>query len=147
VRRREFIVSLGGAAAWPVIARAQKAKRMRRIGALMPFAATDGQAQARNAAFLQGLQQLGWIVGHNVQIDYRWSTQGSADETCKGAAELVALTPDVILTSGTAAVAPLLHATREIPIVFVNVGDPVGAPPESASGAQSRLWLLQWEWR
>jgi putative tryptophan/tyrosine transport system substrate-binding protein len=127
VRRREFIVSLGGAAAWPVIARAQKAKRMRRIGALMPFAATDGQAQARNAAFLQGLQQLGWIVGHNVQIDYRWSTQGSADETRKGAAELVALTPDVILTSGTAAVAPLLHATREIPIVFVNVGDPVGA--------------------
>jgi putative tryptophan/tyrosine transport system substrate-binding protein len=127
IGRRELIVALGGAAAaWPFAARSQQSKQMRRIGALMPFAENDGQAHARNAAFLQGLQQLGWTVGHNVQIDYRWSA-GSADETRKDAAELVALAPDVILTSGTAGVAPLLQATRTIPIVFVNVGDPVGA--------------------
>jgi putative ABC transport system substrate-binding protein len=98
LNRRDFITLLGGAAAWPLVARAQQSRRMRRIGALMPFAANDGQAQARNAAFLQGLQQLGWAVGHNVQIDYRWSA-GSADQTRKDAAELVALTPDVIVTS------------------------------------------------
>ena len=124
--RRDFITLLGGAAAWPLVARAQQSRRMRRIGALMPFAANDGQAQARNAAFLQGLQQLGWAVGHNVQIDYRWSA-GSADQTRKDAAELVALTPDVIVTSGTAGLGPLLQATRKIPVVFVTVGDPVGA--------------------
>jgi putative ABC transport system substrate-binding protein len=93
--------------------------------ALMPFAASDGQAQARNAAFLQGLQQLGWTVGRNIQIDYRWSG-GSADDTRKSAAELVALAPEVILTSGSAGMGPLLQATRTIPIVFVNVPDPVG---------------------
>jgi putative ABC transport system substrate-binding protein len=92
----------------------------------MPFPANDGQAQARNAAFLQGLQQLGWSVGRNIQIDYRWSA-GSADNTRKDAAELIALAPEVILTSGGAGVAPLLQATRTIPIVFVNVADPVGS--------------------
>jgi putative ABC transport system substrate-binding protein len=91
----------------------------------MPYAASDGQAQARNAAFLQGLQQLGWTVGRNIQIDYRWSA-GSADDTRKSATELVALAPEVILTTGSAGMGPLLQATRTIPIVFVNVPDPVG---------------------
>ena len=127
IGRRKFLAALGTAGAvWPLAARAQQREKMRRIGVLLPFAANDGQAQARNAAFLQGLQQLGWTVGYNVQIDYRWSA-GSADETRKDAAELIALTPDVILTSGTAGVGPLLQANRKIPVVFVNVGDPVGA--------------------
>ena len=127
MRRREFIkVIAGSAAAWPLAARAQQNKQMRRVGALMPFAANDPQAQTRNAAFLQGLQQLGWIVGHNLQIDYRWSG-GNEDDTRKYAAELVALAPDVIFTSGSAAVGPLQRATRTVPIVFAATPDPVGA--------------------
>jgi putative ABC transport system substrate-binding protein len=127
MNRRELITLLGGAAAtWPLAARAQQRKPMRRIGVLMPYAANDPQAQARNAAFLQGLQQSGWSVGDNVQIDYRWSG-GNADETRKYAAELVALAPDVIFTSGSAAVEPLRRATRTVPIVFALAPDPVGA--------------------
>jgi putative tryptophan/tyrosine transport system substrate-binding protein len=127
MRRREFITLIGGVAAvWPVAARAQQNERMRRVAALMPFAANDPQVQTRHAAFLQGLQQLGWIVGHNLQIDYRWSG-GNEDETRKDAAELVALTPDVIFASGSAAVGPLRRATRTVPIVFALVIDPVGS--------------------
>jgi putative ABC transport system substrate-binding protein len=92
----------------------------------MPYTANDPQAQNRNAAFLQGLQQLGWTIGQNVQIDYRWS-EGKEDDTRKYAAELVALAPDVIFTSGSAAIGPLRRATRTVPIVFVLVPDPVGA--------------------
>jgi len=92
----------------------------------MPYTANDSQSQNRNAAFLQGLQQLGWTVGQNVQIDYRWSA-GDEDDTRKYAAELVALAPDVIFVSGSAAVEPLRRATRTVPIVFVLVPDPVGA--------------------
>jgi putative ABC transport system substrate-binding protein len=99
---------------------------MRRVAALMPYGANDPVAQNRNAAFLQGLQQLGWTVGQNVQIDYRWAA-GSADDTRKYAAELVALAPDVIFASGSGAVEPLRRATRTVPIVFVLVADPVGA--------------------
>jgi len=99
---------------------------MRRIAALMPFTATDAQAQARNTAFLQGLQQLGWTVGRNIQIDYRWSA-GNVDDTRKYASELVALAPEVIFVAGTATVAPLLQVTRSIPIVFALVPDPVGS--------------------
>ena len=90
IRRREFILLLGGAAAWPLAARAQQSKRIRRVGVLMPYVANDPQAQARNAAFLQGLQQLGWTVGNNVEIDYRWSG-GNEEDTRKYVAELVAL--------------------------------------------------------
>jgi putative ABC transport system substrate-binding protein len=99
---------------------------MRRVAVLMPQSANDPQAQNRNAAFLQALQQLGWTVGRNVQIDYRWSA-GSEDETRKYAAELVALAPDVIFTSGSAALDPLRRATRTVPIVFVLIPDPVGS--------------------
>ena len=126
MKRREFITLLGGAAAWPIVATAQQGKRMRRVGVLMPYAANDPQAHARNAAFLQGLQQLAWTVGNNVEIDYRWSG-GNEDDTRRYAAELVALAPDVIFTSGSAAVGPLQRATRTVPIVFAQVPDPVGA--------------------
>ena len=128
MRRREFITLLGGAAAaWPLAARAQQAERMRRIGVLMASAADDPESQARIAAFLQGLQQLGWTDGRNVRIDTRWATT-NADDLRRHAAELAALAPDVILAAtGTATVAPLLQATRTVPIVFVIVIDPVGA--------------------
>jgi putative tryptophan/tyrosine transport system substrate-binding protein len=129
MRRRDFVRAIvGSATAWPLTLRAQqsKPKAMRRVAALMPYSANDPQAQNRNAAFLQALQQLGWTVGQNVQIDYRWSA-GSEDDTRKYAAELVALAPDVIFTAGAAAIEPLRRATRTVPIVFVQVPDPVGA--------------------
>jgi putative ABC transport system substrate-binding protein len=127
IGRREFIALLGGAAAaWPLGARAQQSERVRRIGALMNLAENDPEGQARNAAFLQGLQQLGWTDGRNVRIEYRW-TLGDADRIRKYVTELVALTPDVILAAGAATMGFLLQATRTIPIVFVNLADPVGA--------------------
>jgi len=126
MKRREFITLLAGAAAWPLAARAQQRERMRRIGVLMNLTADDPDSPVRLAAFLQGLQQLGWTVGQNVQIDYRWGA-GSADLMRKYAAELVTLAPDVILAHSSAAVAPLLQETRAVPIVFAVVADPVGA--------------------
>jgi putative tryptophan/tyrosine transport system substrate-binding protein len=124
VRRRELISLLGGAAAWPLAARAQ-GERMRRIGVLMN-ANEDSDQQASLAAFTQALQQLGWTEGRNVQIETRWA-RGSAPEIRRHAGELVALAPDVIFATGTAAMGPFLQATRTVPIVFVNVADPVGA--------------------
>jgi putative tryptophan/tyrosine transport system substrate-binding protein len=126
MRRREFITLLGGAAAWPLAARAQQGARMRRIGILINLASDDAEGQARLAAFHQGLQQLGWTVGRNVQIDYRWGA-GDADRIRKFAAELVALAPDVILSTGSPSAAALQQATRTVPIVFVTVVDPVGS--------------------
>jgi putative ABC transport system substrate-binding protein len=126
MRRREFMSLIGAAVAWPLAARAQQGERMRRIGVLVNLPADDPQAQARNAAFLQGLQQLGWTVGRNVMIDFRWGA-GNADNTRKFAAELVALAPDVILAPGTSTLQPLQQATHVVPIVFVHVADPVGA--------------------
>ena len=96
MRRREFITLLGGAAAWPLAVRAQQAERMRRIGVLTPFAAEDPEAQARVAAFVNGLQQLGWTDGRNLRIDIRWGA-GDAERIRRYAAELVALAPDAIL--------------------------------------------------
>jgi putative ABC transport system substrate-binding protein len=126
MRRREFITLLSGAAAWPLTARAQQPERMRRIGVLVNLPADDPQAQVRNAALLQGLQELGWTVGRNLRIDFRWGA-GNAENVRKFAAELVALAPDVILAPGTSTLEPLLQATRAVPIVFVHVPDPVGA--------------------
>jgi putative ABC transport system substrate-binding protein len=126
VRRREFIAGLGGAAAWPVAARAQQGERMRRIAVLAGGGADDADRQERNTAFVQELQNLGWTVGRNVQIDYRLGF-GDLNALRRHAAEIVALAPDVIQTSGTASMAPLLQATRTVPIVFTNVADPVGA--------------------
>jgi putative ABC transport system substrate-binding protein len=127
IRRREFITLLGGAAAWPVAARAQQGERMRRIGVLMSQASGDPVGQARNVAFVQGLQELGWTVGRDVHIDYRWAAEDVEQSSRRNATELVALAPDVILATGGVRVEPLLQITRTVPIVFVQVTDPVGA--------------------
>ena len=126
IGRREFIALLGGAAAWPLAARAQQPSRMRRIGVLTPFPADDAEGHARLTAFTQALQQSGWTVGQNVRIDYRWGP-GNPATMRKHATELVALEPDVILALTTAAVGPLLEASRTVPIVFATVADPVAA--------------------
>ena len=127
IGRRELLVALGGAAvAWPLAARAQQRERMRRVGVLMNLAADDPEGQARLTAFAQGLQEFGWSEGRNVRIEYRWSA-GQAERARKYAAELVALAPDVILATGSPSVMPLLELTRTLPIVFVQVADPVGA--------------------
>ena len=113
MRRREFITVIAGSAAWPLAARAQQPERVRRIGVLMALSANDPEGQAWVAAFLQGLQELGWSVGRNAIVDIRWFTGNSADAR-KYASELVALAPDVILAQGSNAVASLLHCERAI---------------------------------
>ena len=126
IGRRELLAALGGAAAaWPLAARAQRPDRMRRVGVLMHLAADDPEGQRRVAAFLQGLQEAGWAVGRNVNIDMRWAA-GEADRFPRYAMELVALAPDVILASTPSSVRAVQHATRAVPIVFVLVPDPVG---------------------
>lgn len=155
MRRREFITLFGGAAAlWPLAARAQQGERMRRVGVLVASAADDSEFQARIAAFLQGLAQLGWIDGRNVRIDTRWATADAA-VLRRHAAELVALAPDAILSAnGTATTAPLLQATRIVPIVFTIVIDPVGAgfvaslarPGGNATGFVNFEYSLSGKW-
>jgi putative ABC transport system substrate-binding protein len=125
-RRREFLTLLGGAAAWPLTARAQQREPMRRVGGLMTLSADDVIGQTRVAALLQGLQQAGWEVGRNLRIELR-SSGANPEDIRKQAGELVALAPDVIVANGSAAAGPLLEATRSVPIVFAIVPDPVGA--------------------
>ena len=126
MKRRNFITLLGGAAAWPLAARAQQPERMRRIGALLYPAADDPTAEASIAAFRQGLQRLGWSEGRNISIDLRWGG-GDLERVRRYAAELVASAPDLILVSSGSALAALQNVTRTVPIVFVSVTDPVGA--------------------
>jgi putative tryptophan/tyrosine transport system substrate-binding protein len=126
MKRREFITLLGGAAAWPLAARAQQSQRMRRVGVLMAYAESDPEAQARVVAFRQGLRELGWTEGHNLQMDYRYGT-GEPDRARIFVTELLSLAPDVIVAHGTPALTALHRATRTIPVVFVSVIDPVGA--------------------
>jgi putative tryptophan/tyrosine transport system substrate-binding protein len=126
MRRREFIALLTSAPVWPLATLAQQPERIRRVGVIQTTAAGDPQGQARNAALLQGLQQLGWTEGRNLRIETRWGAANTVDMR-KYAVEFAALTPDVILTSGANTVEPLLQATPSVPIVFVNVVDPVGA--------------------
>jgi putative ABC transport system substrate-binding protein len=154
MRRRQFIAGLGSAAAWPLAARAQQSERMRRIGVLQILAADDPQGVAETAAFLQGLAQLGWTDGGNVRIEYRHGL-GNPDNVRKYAAELAALTPDVILSIGGASqVGPLLQATRTVPIVFTYAADPVGAglvdslarPGGNATGFVSSEYSLSGKW-
>jgi putative tryptophan/tyrosine transport system substrate-binding protein len=154
MRRREFITHFGVAAlAGPRAARAQQPDRVRRVGVLMSRAAGDPEEQARFAGFLQGLQKLGWTDGRNVRIDYRWAA-ADADRSRTYAAELVALAPDVTLASGSASVAALLQTTRTVPIVFVNVIDPVGAgyvarlarPGGNATGFTAFEYSLSGKW-
>jgi putative ABC transport system substrate-binding protein len=154
MRRREFITLLGGAAvAWPRAAYAQQADRMRRVGVLLNRVADDPEEQARLAVFLQPLQELGWTDGRNVRIDYRWAA-ADANRSRTYAAELVALAPDVILAAGSQSTAALLQTTRTVPIVFVNVVDPVGAgyvarlarPGGNATGFSAFEYSLSGKW-
>ena len=154
MRRREFIILLGGAAvAWPLAARAQQPDRMRRVGVLVSRIADDPEEQARLAAFVQGLQKLGWTEGRNVRIDYRWAA-GDADRSRTYAAELVALAPDVIVAAGSQSVAALEQTTRTVPIVFASVVDPVGAgyvpslarPGGNATGFTAFEYSLSGKW-
>ena len=154
IARRKFIAALGGAAfAWPQAARAQQADRMRRVGMLETRAADDPEEQTRRAVFIQGLQKFGWADGHNVRIDYRLAA-ADMDRSRKYAAELVALAPDVIVASGSANVAALLQTTRTVPIVFLNVTDPVGAgyvarmarPGGNATGFAAFEYSLSGKW-
>jgi ABC-type uncharacterized transport system substrate-binding protein len=127
MKRREFITLLGGAAAaWPLAVTAQQADRTRYIGLLLPATADDAPFQARVGAFLQALALLGWTIGRNMRIDIRWAGANAADVR-RHAAELAALSPDVILAHGYGSVAAALQATRTVPIVFPIAGDPVGA--------------------
>jgi len=154
MQRREFITLVGGAAAaWPLAARAQQAERVRRIGVLMPFTVNDPEAQERNAVFEQSLRQLGWAVGRDLQIEHR-SSGGEAASIRRAAAELVALAPEVVLVIGTGTSAILLQATQTIPVVFVNLADPVGAgfvqslarPGGNATGFTSFEYSLSGKW-
>jgi putative ABC transport system substrate-binding protein len=123
--RREFITLLGGAAVWPLAARAQVGERMRRIGLMMGSAETDLEAQQRVKVFQHALNGLGWIEGRNVRIEYRW-TAANPDRTQAYAAELVGMTPDLIVAHSTPVVKTLQQLTRAIPIIFVSVSDPIG---------------------
>jgi putative ABC transport system substrate-binding protein len=136
MRRREFIGLVGGIAiAWPLAVRAQKGERIRRIGVLWATSEDDPVAQARQAAFLQGLQQLGWIDGQNVRIDVRWAA-GNLAKARQYAADLIALAPDVILASGGAIMAPLLQATRTVPIV--SRSPPIPSAPAMSTDYRDR---------
>jgi putative ABC transport system substrate-binding protein len=126
MNRREFVCGLAGTVAWPLAARAQQPEQMRRIGVLMSVAADDPEGKTRMAAFLQGLQELGWTDGGNVRIDTRWGA-GDPRRSREYATELAALAPDVILASGGSVVGTLLQATRTVPVVFTQTPDPVGA--------------------
>jgi putative tryptophan/tyrosine transport system substrate-binding protein len=154
MKRREFITLLGGAAAvWPLVARAQQPERIRRIGALMNSAADDQEGQARMAAFLQRLQELGWADGRNVRIETRWAGS-DAERLRRDAGELVAVAPDVILASASPSVAALQQASRSVSIVFANVIDPVGAgfvaslarPGGNATGFLAYEYSLSGKW-
>ena len=154
MKRRVFITLIGGAAAaWPHAARAQQVERMPRIGVLLNLAENDPEGKARLGAFLQGLQQLGWTIGRNVQIEYRWGA-GDPDRTRGYAAELAALAPDVILATGSAALGQLLQATRTVPIVFTQTLDPVGGgfvdslarPGGNATGFLTFEYSLSGKW-
>jgi putative ABC transport system substrate-binding protein len=154
MRRRKLIAGLVGVATtWPLAIYAQQPVRMRRIGVLMSVAADDAEGQARIAAFLKGLEQFGWIDGRNVRIEARWGA-GDADRVRRYAAELVAMAPDVILTSGNATMGPLSQATRAVPIVFTLVPDPVGAgfvdslarPGGNATGFASFEYGISAKW-
>jgi putative ABC transport system substrate-binding protein len=126
LKRREFITLVGGAATWPLTARAQQGDRMRRIGVLMGFAESDRDGQAFIAAFREGLQKLGWVEGRNIRIDTRWAA-GDTELMQRFAKELVALQPDLILSHLTPTTIALLQQTRTIPIVFALVADPIGS--------------------
>jgi putative ABC transport system substrate-binding protein len=154
MRRREVIAALGGAAAWPLAARAQQPERVRRIGVVAGGAESDEEFQARFAAFRQALQQLGWIEGSNVRFDYRFGSIGDIDVARRNVAALLALAPDVVLASGSQHVRALQLASRPVPVVFAGVIDPVGAgfvdslarPGGNTSGFTSFEYGMSTKW-
>ncbi len=127
MKRRDLLALLGGTSSWSLVAHAQQADRVRRIGVLMGYAASDRQGQAFVAAFGEGLQRLGWTEGRNIRIDVRWASPGDAEARQRFAKELVALQPEVIFSGNTPTTAALLQQTRTIPIIFALVADPVGS--------------------
>ena len=127
MRRREFIAAFGSAVIWPLSAHAQQPDRARRIGVLMSVPESDPEAQAWLGAFGEGLQQLGWMAGRNIQLDYRWAAPFDAESRQRVGKELVALQPDLILAQNTVSTASILQETRSIPIIFANVVDPIGS--------------------
>jgi putative tryptophan/tyrosine transport system substrate-binding protein len=149
IRRREFFVTLGSAVTWPLVARAQQPERMRHIGVLMSFAENDPETSPWVTALRQGLAQLGWTEGRNVRLEHRWSASGP-ESMRKLARELVDLQPDVILTVSTPVTAAVLRETRTIPVVFVQVGDPVGSgfvtsfPAPAATPPGSTISRSRW---
>ena len=153
MRRREFISLLGASVAWPLAARSQPADRLRRVGILLPANAGDSEYPMLVKAFVEVLQQLGWTDGRNIRIDVRWAG-GGADTNRRYAQELVTLAPDVIMAAGNASAAPMLQATRTIPIVFTIVPDPVGAglvdslgrPSGNATGFTSFAYDIGGKW-
>ena len=154
IGRRELLGLLGGAAAaWPVVARGQQGGRVRRVGVLLNLSADDPETQARFGAFRQGLLELGWSEGHNVQFEYRWGV-GDVDRHRANAAELVALAPDVILAHGSTIMGPLQRTTQSIPIVFVSVADPIAGgfianlaqPGGNATGFTSSDYGMSGKW-
>jgi len=155
MRRREFIRGIAGwtAAGWPLATKAQQSERIRRVGVLMPFTVNDTEAEARNAVFEQSLRQLGWTIGRDLQIDYRWPG-GDAASIRRAAAELVALAPDVLLAAGSSTTGPLQQTTQTIPIVFANLADPVGAgfvqslarPGGNATGFTTYEYSMSGKW-
>src|SRR5262245_66426329 len=154
MRRREFITLIGGAAAWPLAARAQQSgERVRRIGVLMPFSSDDPVVEARKRILEQALTRLGWKLGTNLALEYRLAG-GGAESVRRQASELVALAPDVIVTAGSLAPSPVLEATRTIPVVMTNVPDPVGAgwvqslarPGGNATGFTNFEYSLGGKW-
>src|SRR5215204_5998723 len=153
MRRRQLIALLGSAAAWPLTVRAQQSERMRRIGVLMSTVEGDPQALEQITAFAQGLAELGWTVGRNVRIEYRWGA-GDLDRFRRYAAELVALSPDVVLASAGSIVGAFQQASRTVPIVFVTTRDPVGGgwveslsqPGTNATGFTSFEFSMSGKW-
>jgi ABC-type uncharacterized transport system substrate-binding protein len=154
MKRRDFITLLGGAAAaWPLAARAQQRESMRRVGVLQSFAADDPEGQVRLTAFGQGLQQLGWTVGRNMRIDYRWSA-GDPERIRKSVADILALSPDIILAAGGRNMSVLQQANRTIPVVFVTISDPVSGgfvesmshPGGNATGFSILEWSMSGKW-
>ena len=153
MRRREFITFVGAAAVWAVNARAEQAERMQLIGVLQGLSANDPEAEGRFSEFQKELQRLGWTAGRNVRLDRRWG-EGNSDTMRRQAAELVALSPDVILTTGGDATERVLQATRTVPVVFTVVPDPVGAglvkrlsrPGGNATGFMQLEYSLSGKW-
>jgi putative ABC transport system substrate-binding protein len=153
IERRKFLATLGGAAAWPIAARAQQSDRMRRIGVLMSMVENDPRGMEFITAFAQGLGELGWTIGRNVRIEYRWGA-GDLDRFHRYAAELIALSPDVVLASAGSIVGAFQQASRTVPIVFVTTIDPVGGglveslarPGGNATGFSTREFGMMGKW-